>query len=77
MSDTYLPLVLTVDRDKDREGVSANDPGNASSLEVVEYIAAMAGDLSGMARVRRLTVLAYLLDMAAVEAQTIARAQGR
>ncbi|MFC3693615.1 hypothetical protein [Chenggangzhangella methanolivorans] len=40
---------------------------------VADYIAGMSRDLSALARRNRLTTLAYLLEMAGLEAETIAR----
>lgn len=40
-----------------------------SRLDVADYISAMAGDLQALARDADLPTLAYLLDMARVEAE--------
>ncbi len=40
----------------------------AASAEIAQYIANLAGELAEMARHNQLPILAYLLDMAHVEA---------
>lgn len=44
--------------------------------EVADYVASMSDDLSRLSRRSGLTVLAYLLDMARLEAEAAARAGG-
>jgi hypothetical protein len=46
--------------------------GNTPS-DVASYIAELCGDLSGLARRQGLDVLAYMLDMAKLEAQNSMR----
>lgn len=45
--------------------------------ELADYLATMSRDLSDLARRNDLVTLAYLLDMARLEAETIARGGGR
>lgn len=77
MSDAGLPAVFRADRDGKASIDPAGEPSGASLVEVSEYIAAIADDLGAMARTQGLTVLAYLLDMAAVEARSVAGAPRR
>jgi hypothetical protein len=58
----------------------AGDSGDSGAVDaaarnraVAEYLADMIGQLEGMARLSRLDLVAYLLSMAKVEAQTQAR----
>lgn len=44
--------------------------------EVADYVASMSDDLSRLSRRSGLTVLAYLLDMARLEAESAARTGG-
>lgn len=48
-----------------------------SGKDAADYIADMSRDLCGLARRNHLTTIAYLLDMARLEAETIARGGGR
>lgn len=60
-----LPRILA-------EGAArANDPQAVE--EMARYIAQMAGELAAMARVTRLELLAYFLEMARIEATTRSR----
>jgi hypothetical protein len=42
-------------------------------VEAAQFVARAAGELAQLARQHRLDILAYLLDMAQLEAQEIAR----
>jgi hypothetical protein len=44
--------------------------------ETAVYVAALSSDLAGLARRHGLSTLAYLLDMARLEAETAARDEG-
>jgi len=52
-------------------------PRGEQRLAAADYIAAMSDDLSALARRHDLVTLAYLLDMARLEAETAARGGGR
>jgi len=52
-----------------------NDTGSRRKA-TLEYIQAMLAQLRGMAELERCDVLAYLIDMACVEASDPARAEG-
>lgn len=56
------------------EGEKPNQSGTeeARRLQSAEYIADLTGELSKLARGSRLDLLAYLLDIASLEAKTIA-----
>ena len=57
------------------KAAEALDP--AVKEEISRYIAQMAGEMAGMARSAKLDVLAYFLEMAKIEANTIGRAAAR
>ncbi|MEM8839793.1 MAG: hypothetical protein AAGE89_17025 [Pseudomonadota bacterium] len=61
----------------DRSSAQETGPSERSSspdvVEASRYIARMASDLSAIAARSDLTLLAYLLDMARVEAQMVAQ----
>lgn len=48
-----------------------------SPVETAQYIAEFAAELSSLARQTRLDLLAYLLDMARMEASRAVKAEGR
>ena len=48
-------------------------PDDAERRDAAEYVAAMCRDLGALASRSRLATLAYLLDMARLEAETAAR----
>ncbi|MBF9234058.1 hypothetical protein I2H38_11770 [Microvirga sp. BT350] len=50
---------------------------DASPVEVAQYIAEFTAELSYLARKGRLDLLAYLLDMARLEAIRTVQAEGR
>lgn len=54
-------------------GKSGNGSGAGEKREVAAYIAGLSRDLSLMSRRNGFTTLAYLLDMARLEADTVAR----
>lgn len=54
-------------------GQSAESLSLSSSMEASAYIATMTGELMRIATSKDLSLLAYFLDMARVEAESIAR----
>lgn len=50
------------------KGAEADDDDALSSAEVAAYLAEMIGELAVMARARRLDNVAYLLELARIEA---------
>lgn len=59
-----------------RRGGTANPPtpsSGASRLETAAYVAALSEDLARLARRSGMPTLAYLLDMARLEAEGFAR----
>ncbi len=52
---------------------AAGAPQDGGSLEAATFVFGAAGELAQLARQHRLDVLAYLLDMAQLEAQEAAR----
>lgn len=47
------------------------------SIAVANYVASMSNELSGIARRNGLDTLGYLLDMVRLEAESLARQDGR
>ncbi len=70
-SDDRKPL--TSERHSPGQTAAQDD----KSLAVAAYIATITRDLSGLARHQKLSLLAYLLDMAQTEAQDIRNARIR
>jgi hypothetical protein len=58
-----------------KEG-AAGHRNAASPAEVARYIAEFSAELSSLARESNLDLLAYLLDMARLEAAQLARSEG-
>lgn len=52
-------------------------PGSRAPKDVADYIATLSRDLSDLARRNDFVTLAYLLDMARLEAETTSRGGGR
>lgn len=67
------------DRDLRSSDASGSTPPSFADRqrEAAEYVADLTGELSVLARETRLDVLAYLLDVARLEARTKAREIGR
>ena len=53
------------------EAGGQNLPASASMIDVAHYIAEFSAELSSLARQSRLDLLAYLLDMARLEATRV------
>lgn len=74
------PRALTVATPRDREiaeKVSSLSGKGMSKAETAQYIAEFAAELSYLAREARLDLLAYLLDMAKLEAGRVDQAEKR
>lgn len=52
---------------------TARAPADGGPVEAAAFVARAAGELAQLARQHRLDILAYLLDMAQLEAQEITR----
>jgi hypothetical protein len=59
-----------------RREAAAGQRSSASPAEVARYIAEFSAELSSLARESNLDLLAYLLDMARLEAAQLARSEG-
>lgn len=58
-------------------GAARGPAAEASSAETAQYIAEFAAELSYLARRSNLDLLAYLLDMARLEATRVRQGSGR
>jgi hypothetical protein len=63
----------------EKSGPPARLSGDAAAdhVETARYIASLSSELAGIARTSRLDLLAYFLDMARLEAISIAKAGKR